>query len=155
RTQLLEELREERDMECVDLSDLRDLLLVALVVRDRVVRIRYADLGIRPARDLTPDHERDDAREIGFVRQRLQVEHELGVLADRVRNPRWLIDNRKSPRALRLGLLNSPFDIPDGLQILCELRPITWSQSSLQIAHAFDNRVEEAAVLLKARATGG
>ena len=51
------------------------------MVRDRMVRVGHADLGIGAAAELAADHERHDARHVALVGEQLQVEHQPGVLA--------------------------------------------------------------------------
>ena len=73
-------------MELVDLRHLRDLLGIAAVVRQRVVRIGDADLRIGAIAGLARELERDDARDVALQREHLQVEHQLRVIGIRGRH---------------------------------------------------------------------
>ena len=116
------------------------------------MRVRHADLGVGPAGNLATDHERGDPGQVGLVGQRLQVEHQLGVLADGVGNPRGLLDHRKLTRALFLGLLDAPLDVAHGIEILVELRPIAGPESPLELGRTLGDRIEQAGILPPARA---
>jgi hypothetical protein len=76
RLQLLEVVGEERHVERVDLRHARDLLRIVAVVRQRVMRIGHADLGIGAVARLARELERHDARDVALHRQHLQVEHQ-------------------------------------------------------------------------------
>jgi hypothetical protein len=56
---------------------------VLLVVRDRVVTVRHAALGIDGAGEIARQHQRRDARDVRLERQDLQVEHQIRVLGKR------------------------------------------------------------------------
>src|SRR5688572_2496963 len=80
---LLEELREQGDMERIDLGDLLDLFGIIAVMARRMVRIWHADLWIRAVAQLARELERDDARNVCLERENLQIEHELRVVGKR------------------------------------------------------------------------
>ena len=79
---------------------------------------------MRP-RDLAPHHEGGYTREICFVREREEIEHQLGVLSECVRDPRRLIEYGKLSVALLLGHLNPPLDVAHRLEVLAQLGSIT------------------------------
>ena len=64
-------------LQSFDANDLRDLLRIPRVVRQRVMRIRNSDLGVRPIRFFAAHHERNHSREIGLEGEDLQIEHQL------------------------------------------------------------------------------
>ena len=106
-------------MERVDLRQLRQLLGIALVVRDRMMRVGHADLRIGAAAELAAHHERDDARQVALVREHLQVEHQLRVLVEACAGtPGRLIDDGQLSRVLLLGVLDAPLDVANRLEIL-------------------------------------
>ena len=51
-----------RHMIRIDLLHFSDLLGFACMVRDRVMRVRHADLRICDATELPAEHQRDDTR---------------------------------------------------------------------------------------------
>ena len=53
-----------------------------------MVPVRHADFGIGPAGLLLRHHERADARHVGLVRQRQEIEHQPAVILDTVRERR-------------------------------------------------------------------
>ena len=80
RPEPLEEAGEELQMVRVDLGFLGDLFRNAVVVRDRVVSIGHANLRIAQRAELARQHERRHPRGVALIRQRHQLEHQLGVL---------------------------------------------------------------------------
>ncbi len=80
RLELGEELGEQRDVELVDLRHPGDLRRVVAVVRQRVVRVGHADLGIGAVAGLAGELEGDDAGDVALEGQHLQVEHQPGVV---------------------------------------------------------------------------
>ena len=51
-----------------------------------MVRLGHADVRIGTLADLTRHHEGEDAREIGLIGKRQEVEHETDVLLERLRH---------------------------------------------------------------------
>ena len=95
---------------------------IVAVVRERMVRIGHADLGVGAVAGLARELEGDDPRDVALQRQHLQVEHQPRVVGvgrparrpGRSRSGSWL-----SAR-LGLGLLNAPLDLAHGLEILAD-----------------------------------
>ena len=88
------------------LTSVRDLLRVVAVMRHRVMRLGDADLRVRPLADLARHHEREHARDVGLVRERQQVEHQLDVLVERLRHADRRVghrDRRSSPASRPAG----------------------------------------------------
>ena len=92
--QLLQEVGEQRHVERVDLGHLRDLLRIVAVVRERMVRIGHADLGIGARAGFARQLEGDDAGDVALQRQHLQVEHQPGVVG---------VGGRHAHRAVEVG----------------------------------------------------
>ena len=90
--QFLEELREERDMERVDLRDLLDLFRISAVVTGGMVWLWNADFRIGAVAELARELEGDDPRDIGLKRQHLQVEHESRVILELSRDAHRTVD---------------------------------------------------------------
>ena len=93
RRELLDEVREALHVIRLDPHELVDALLVVRVVRQRVERVRHADVVVRAVRALGHHDVRRDAREVRLVRERDQVEHQLDLLVER------LAARRSAPRA--------------------------------------------------------
>ena len=66
--QLLDKLREQRNVERVDLGNFLDLYGVIAMVTRRMVRIWNADFRIRAVAELARELEADDPRDIGLKR---------------------------------------------------------------------------------------
>src|SRR5450432_3444135 len=78
--ELLQEVREERDVKFVDPGYLREHFGVAVVVRERMVRFGDSYLGIGPVAGFTGQLERNHARHVALQRQGLEIELEPGVI---------------------------------------------------------------------------
>ena len=50
------------------------------MMRQRMVRIGYADFGIRANAAFPAEHHGGNARQIGLERNRLQIEHQLHIV---------------------------------------------------------------------------
>src|SRR5437773_9946095 len=109
---------------------------------------RGSNLRIRAAAEFAAHHERDDAREIALIGQHLQIEHQPGVLLERRRHARWLIEGGQLARALLLGPLNTSLDVPNGVEILGELGSILRADRPRETRDLAADGIEEAAVLL-------
>src|SRR5262245_64758647 len=70
--QLLQIIREEFQMVLLNLSALLHLDRIVLMMRQRMMRLRNADLWIRPRALLAPVHECDDAGDVRRIRDKLQ-----------------------------------------------------------------------------------
>src|SRR5688572_23090264 len=70
----------------VDLLEVGDALVTIEMVRAGVERRRRAAGGEDAVRDVAAELEREDARGVGRERHRLQVEHQLDVLFERIGN---------------------------------------------------------------------
>src|SRR6185503_1412881 len=127
--QPLQELGEQAHVVRVDLRFLLHLLRVVVVVRDRVMTVGDADLRVAQPRQLAAHHERRHAREVALERERLELEHQVHVLLERLgdaaRRRRRL---QPALRALILGLHDSPLDLADVGEILVEPRAIAAAQ---------------------------
>src|SRR5678815_895180 len=103
--QLLQIIREEFQMVLLNLGALLHLDRIVLMMRQRMMRLRNADLWVRPRALLAPVHECDDAGDVRLIREKLQVVEKTGVLVETLRNARGPRDVGNFLRALLLGLL--------------------------------------------------
>ena len=132
--QLLEQVRHQADVIGVERREVEDLLLLAAVVRRVVERALEAALRIAAVRRVAPQLEREDARDVGRERQHLQVEHQLDVLAERVRHA----DRRRrqlpqlAAAVARLDDLDPPLDLAHVLEIVGEPRSVGRPQRAAQ-----------------------
>jgi len=147
--QLGHELAEERHVVLVDLLHLLDLLAVAAVVRQRVVRVGDADLRIRRAALLAADHVGEDARGVGLVGEHEQVVHQPGVVLERDRDAGGRFQQRQFAVGLRFGDLDAPLDLAHGVEVVVQLALVLAGQPALQLRHLVHHRVEDAALLLR------
>ncbi len=87
--ELVQELREQRDVTGVELDEIRDLLRVVAVMRHGVVRLGDAEIGVDALAGVAAHHEGEDARDVRFVSQREQIELQRDVLVETIRGRRW------------------------------------------------------------------
>ena len=104
------------------------------MVRQLMMRIRDAELRVRPRALLASVHERDDARQVALIRQHLQVVEQLHVLVERVGNADRPIDIRQLAPALLLGLLDAPLDVAQRLEVVADFRVVRRRRASAEAA---------------------
>ena len=103
------------------------------MVRERVVRIGHADLGVGAVAGLARELERDDAGDVALQRQHLQVEHQPRVVGVGGRHAHRAIEIRQRiVRRLGLGLLNAALDLADGVEVLADPGAIGRAELLLQ-----------------------
>ena len=97
---------------------------MAAMMRERMVRIGNADFGIRANAAFAAEHHGGDACQVGLERDRLQIEHQLHIIAVLERNAGGLLGRRRDRIFLRGG--DAHFDLADAGEILdpsCAGRP--------------------------------
>ena len=152
RVEAPEVVRELLRVVGVHADQLLHLLLVAAVVRQRVVGVRDVDLRIRPVARLVRHHEGDDPGQVGLPGQHLQVEHQPGVLAEGAGNAgRLLHRHRQVGQSLPLGHPDPALDVADGLGVLVELGPVARAERPAQPRQLVGHGVQDGAVLLHPR----
>src|SRR4029077_17268112 len=87
--QPLQEVWYQADVILVDLGEVEDLVLILAMMRSRVKARADASFGIDATRHVAPHLEGANARRIRREGERLQVEHQLDVLPEGVRNADW------------------------------------------------------------------
>src|SRR4051812_11134615 len=102
-------------------------------MRQRVMRIRNADLGVRAITRLASQLERNDSGNVPLQREQLKIEHQTRVLS---------VGGRNSDRAIDIGnrvvfrsgfcLLDSALDVTNRFKVLLDAIPIAGSQRRLQ-----------------------
>ena len=101
------------------LRHLRELVGIVAVVRERVVRVGDADLGIGAGAGLAGELEGDDAGDVALQRQHLQVEHQPGVVGVGGGHADGPVEIRQVRIGGRgLGLLDAALDLADGVEVL-------------------------------------
>ena len=151
--QLLDELREQRREVRVDLRVQRHLVGLVAVMRHVVVRLGDAERREGPLARLARHHEREDARQVGLVGHRQQVEHQRRVLLERLghadrRRHRRSRSRRCAPRSAGCAA-RSRARCPGtrrGARDPAAPTPL------LQLPRLVGDRVEDAAVLAHPRA---
>ena len=119
------------------------------MVRQRMVRLRHADLRIGPRALFLAEHERDHARQIGLKRQHLQIQHQRQMIFEDRRRALRLLHRRQFDIALFLGLLDAAFDVANRVRIFVDLDLILRPQFRLQVRQLLGHRVQNALVLLQ------
>ena len=123
---------------------------IVAVMRQRVMRIGHADLGVGAVAGLARELERDDARDVALQRQHLQVEHQPRVVGVRGRHADRPVEiGQRIVRRRRLGLLDAPLDFADGLEILVD--PGAIGRAELRSAGARCRRCTESSRLARLR----
>ena len=74
--ELVQELREHLRVIGLHLRQAVHLALLVVVMRQRMERVGDADVVVGLAADFSRHHEGENARHVGLVRQRHQVEHQ-------------------------------------------------------------------------------
>ena len=146
---------EHRRVVRVDLGHQRDLLGLVLVVRERVVRVGDADLGVGPRADLAAHHERGHAGEVDLVGQHLQVEHQLDVLGEGGGNALGLGELGQVEVLPLLGPLDAALDVAHALEVLVDLEAVGGPDLVLEVGDLPGHRVENRAVARHAGAADG
>jgi hypothetical protein len=125
-------------------------------MRQRMMRIRHADLGVGPVARLARQLERDDPGHVTLQRQHLQIEHQLRVVGVRSRHAGGTIEigQRLIGRA-RFRLLNPPFDLPNRVEVLADAGAIFGAEPRLQPRDVVAHRIEQARAPLQLRPTVG
>ena len=101
-------------------------------MRDGVMRLGQADLGIRAIDVFTRHHERGHARDVGLERQHLQIEHELGVFPEGGRHADRLL--RHGEIAVdRLAFRDALFHVAHGVEIFAELGAVARAESAAEL----------------------
>src|SRR5947208_12027566 len=131
-------------MKRIDLRHSRDLFRVVPVVREGVVRIRYADLVVGSRAGFTRELERDDPGDVALQSEHLQVEHQTRVIRIGRRYTDRPIQIRQAIVSLGLRFLNAALDLADGVQILADPRTIGRSELLREASDIIANPIEQA-----------
>jgi hypothetical protein len=95
----------------IDLGDLLNPVFLALMMRERAVRIGNPDLAIGAMAGFAAIHEGYPARHVGLHRQDLQVEHHLEIAGEQHRHARRLLNSGGDVAMFRLCVLYLPFNL--------------------------------------------
>ena len=134
RLEPAEEVRDLLDVIRVDLRNLLALLRLVLVVRDGVVRVRDADGRIGPVAQLAADQEGDDARDVGLPGEELQVEHQIDVLLEGVRDAEGHGEIGRRLQVAPLRALDAALHVPDRIEVLRQAFRVVRADGPLQAA---------------------
>ena len=106
--------------------------------------------GEHAVRDVAAELEREDARRVGGKRHRLQIEHQLDVLFERIGHA-----DRRAGQLARLAalvrlldLLDAPLDLAHVVEVIGQARAIGGAELAAQIADRLGDPVEDALVVL-------
>ena len=150
--QLLEEVPEQLHVVGVDLLLLRHQHRIVPMMRHGMVLLGHADLRVRAPARFAGHEQRKHASDVRLEGERLQIEHELGVLVEVLRNVgRPIRERQLRGRPLGLRALDPLLHLTDRLQVLAKLRSIPCAQTPLQTGDFLDERIEQAAGLPRLR----
>ena len=147
--ELLEEPGELLHVPEVDLGDLLELLLLALVMREVVVALGDPDVGERPVARLVGQQEGGDPRRVGPEGQEEQVVHELDVLEEAGRDAGRGLAGGVGGLAEPLGRLDAALDLADAGQVLVQLLLVARAELVAQGAGVLEHEVEDRPLLLQ------
>src|SRR5689334_20483730 len=98
-----------------------------------MVRIVDPDLRICASARFTRKLEGADPRDVRLECQHLEIEHQPGMIRVSRRNAEWPIKRRQLRfRRLSLGLLDAPLDLAHAVEIMVDLRPVSWPEAGPQ-----------------------
>ena len=116
---------------------------ILAMVRTRVVRRPHPGLGIRAQADVARDHQRRYARDVALERERLQIEVQLDVLVERLRDPERHVHGRRLTGDLRRDL-QPALHLADRLEVIVQARTVARRQPRPQAGDLRRHRVENA-----------
>ena len=120
------------------------------MMRHGMMPFGHADPGIRAPVQFARHLECDDPGDVSLKRQQLQIEHELGMVIERIGHTnRRLGDRRRRFAALSLRPLDTLLHIPHSAEILIDRHAVTHTQTALQPGHVRHRQVEDAPVRLE------
>ena len=111
---------------------------------------RHPNPGIRPPVQLARDLEGHDPRHVRLEREQLEIEHQPGMVVERVGHAdRRIRDGHRGHPALALGALDALLDVAHRVEVLVHHHPIPHAQTALQTGHVRHREVEHAPVPLQ------
>ena len=145
-----EEVREQRNVEPIDLRDLGNFLRIVAVVRQRVVRLGNADFRVGTVAGFTSKLKRDDSSDITLQRENLQVEHQLRVFGIRSGDTNGTIEIRQRlVLCVRFRLLDSPFNFPHAGEVVINFRSATRAEFAFKLRQIFGDGIKQARTFLQ------
>ena len=118
---------------------------------NRMERVRDAEIGVGSDGLLRCDSQSRHAREIGLIRQRQQVEHDVDLLVDFGRYAHGRIGHGDSGEILGDHVLNLPLDVAHRSQIVVHAAAVRRAESLLKPLRLRLDTVENAAGALENR----
>ena len=151
--QLLQEIREQLGVIHIDLGLLRDQLRIVAMMRDGVMLLRHADerdtCAELSSRAMTMLNTRVD---VGAKRQHLEIEHQLGVRFEGVRDVEWGAPASSTDCAPCVSVFWIRCSISRTESMYsAELGAVARAQSSRQPVHFLGNGIQNAAGALGQR----
>src|ERR1051326_2005650 len=115
------------------------------MMRERMMRVRYADFRIGSVTGFARQLKRNDPRNITLQRQHLQVEHYPRMICVSCgHTDRTIKISDRMICGVGLRFLDATFDVPDGVQVLADSLAITRSNFALQSRDILAEPVEQA-----------
>src|SRR6202163_792158 len=121
-----------------------------------MVRVGNADLRVGTIALLARELECDDARDIRLKGENLQVEHQLGVIGERRRDPyRPIQVGRPIFRYGFFGTLDFTLDLTNAVEILIQANAIGSAYPVLELRDVAVERIEQAGSIVQRRTARG
>ena len=135
-------------MVLVDLGEVEYTFFPAAVVRRRVKCGADAAFGIYPGGRVTPQFEREHAREIGLEREHLEIEHDLHVVFEGVRHTgRRRRQLSRLPAAVAfLEALDALLEFADVLRVLIDAHAVGRTHVASQSGHLGHDPIQNAPI---------
>src|SRR5216684_1096750 len=143
---LIEEIGEQRHVKRIDLRHFRELLGIAAVVRQRMMRLGNADLGISSRAGFASELKRDDPGDVSLQSQHLQVEHQARVVRISGRYAEGAVQIEARIGRLGLRLLNAALHFANRVEILTDLVAVAGPELPLKARDIFAYPIEKAGV---------
>ena len=148
--EVLEETGELLGIPAVDARDLRDALLIPLMMRKIMVTLRDADFAEGAVVAVVREGEGRDARGVGLKREREQVIHQAHVFAVAARNARGRSEVGIDVGPEAFGFLDADFHFANAGEILIEFLAVARVEATLHAARVLVDEIEHGAARLHA-----
>ena len=116
-------------------------------MRQRMERIRNADMGIGLAAHFGCHHKSHYARHVGLVRQRDHVEHQIDVLIE-IGNADRNVGQFIHRHVARFHVMHSPLDLTHTVEVAIQYDLVGGAQALFQVAGFFPHHVQHAFVVV-------
>ena len=106
--------------------------------------IRNTDVVVGPVRAFRDHDVGSHARQVGLIRERDQVEHQLHLLGEGVQFSHGSLGNLERGKIFRRRLLRAPLDLANAFEISVENGPVPVPEVALQALCAVQDQIQQA-----------